>query len=315
MAHLQNIFSSTQKTIRSPNKKSDDLIINDVDMAESEHLSKKRKNELLNDGKLIVELDDDYQESEISNVHLSNQMKSLHDLIASTSQKHSNEISSVKTDLSQKIQEVSEKVVLMETKVESIQSNVEVIDVKVIEVAKAAQMNKNMINNMMQENLSKCMDIDGIEKSVIDKAPDLKSLALQIISSYNITITADEIDRVSKREIGKDDNSAAKPRTILLVHFKEFEAKLRILRTKRNIKDSRNIFFNATLTATNKYFMMSARKLTKDVGLKVFFKSGKTNVEKLDKQILTIMNESDLSSLETYINEIQHKNQAQRSNM
>ncbi|KAL7019966.1 hypothetical protein ACKWTF_011324 [Chironomus riparius] len=316
MSHVSSIFGTTQKTIRSPNKKSDDQHLNDVPMVDSERLAKKRKNEMLNDGKLIVELDEEKHDSEISNLQLSIQMKGLYDLIANTSQKHSNEISSVNADLSQKIQAVSKKMNKMEEKVESLESNVKVVDEKVMDIAKAAQMNKVMINNMLQENISKCMDIDGIDKSVVDNATDLKSLAVQIISSFNITIKADEIERVSKKEIGKDDNNkTVKARTILLVHFKEFEDKLRILRAKRNINDGRNIYFNATLTPTNKYFMMSARKLTKAVGLKVFFKSGKVNVEKADKGIITIASESDLNNLESYVKAIQQNYQAQTAKL
>jgi len=63
-----------------------------------------------------------------------------------------------------------------------------------------------------------------------------------------------------KREIRKDDNGNAKIRVLLLVYFKEFETKLRVMRTKMNIKDNRDIFFSATLTPTNRFFMSSAKK-------------------------------------------------------
>lgn len=315
MSHLVNIFSSN-KTQRSPVKKPDNLMLMETSNLDgvgevgqrltpsddSEHLRRKRKiDEISKNGSKDDDIIDVH--NDISNRHLSDQLKTLFDLIASTSKTHSEEISSVKTDLTKNIQAISEKVNQIEADVCSLKSNVQNIDKKVDNVSKTADMNKTIINSMMQENLSKCMDIDGLDKNVIEKAKDLKSLAQEVINSFNIKINADEIERVSKKEIRKEQNGNTSTRLLLLVHFKDFETKVKILRAKMTIKDNRNIFFNATLTPTNRYLMMNAKKLAKKANLKVFFKSGKVNVEKSNKEIITIANDKDLSVLESYINE------------
>jgi hypothetical protein len=306
------------KTQRSPVKKPDEpILMETTSVDDTEHLhvgrkyEKKRKIEEIS--KNGSKDDDDIVQdaNEISNKYLSDQLKTLFDLIASTSKTHSEEISSVKTDLAENIQAVSVKVNQIEADVSSLKSNVQNMEKKIDNVSKTADMNKAIINSMMQENLNKCMDIDGLDKNLIEKAKDLKLLALEIINSFNIPINADEIDRVSKKEIRKDENGNISTRFLLLVHFKDFETKVRILRSKMTVKDNRNIFFNATLTPTNRYFMMSAKKIAKKANLKVFFKSGKVNVEKLNKEIITIANDKDITILESYINEIQGNLQVQ----
>lgn len=83
-------------------------------------------------------------------------------LIESTGKKHSEEISSVKLELSHKIESISEKVTQIETDVGSLRSKVQEVDRKVENTSKIAQMNKRIMNNLMQEKLSLCMDIDGL---------------------------------------------------------------------------------------------------------------------------------------------------------
>ena len=315
MPLLAPIFNPSPKIRRSPVKKLDNSPMTEMkSLDDLEHLRRKRKIEEINDcSSKDDDLDNVDQHSDISNEHLSNQLKILFDLIASTSRTHSEEISSAKTDLTNSMHAISVKVNQIEENVSSLQSNVQDIDKKVDSVSKTADLNKKLINIMMQENLSNCMDIDGIDRSVVEKATSLKSLALEVISSFNIIIHADDIDRVSKKELRKDENGNATIRFILLVHFKDFETKVRVLRTKMSIKDTRNIYFNATLTPTNRFFMRSAKKLAKKANLKVFFKSGKVSVEKSNKEIITIASESDISVLESYITGIQNNQQAHQS--
>ena len=188
------------------------------------------------------------------------------------------------------------------------------LDNKVTDASNTAQINKKLINSIMQDKLANCMEIHGISNNAIESSRDLKLLTVEIISSFNIAIDSNEIERVTTREIKKGANDTANSRTLLMVHFKEFESKLRIMRTKRNIKDNRNIYFNAAMTSTHKYLMMSARRIVKNVGLKVFFKSSKVNVEKADKQLISIECDNDLLNLETYVNSIQIQIPQKQSN-
>lgn len=305
MAHESDVFSPSTRTLRSPPKISEVNQLTEVMLVEdsnSEPLKRKRKLELVNDGNNAI----DNAASVISNEQLSNQMKCISELIASSSQKHSDEILSVKADLSQQIQVIAERVSQIETNVVSLDSRVEDIKCKYNVVSKTAQTNKALINNIMQESLSKCMDIDGVSKSLMDEASDLKALTLDIISSFNIAISDQEIERVSKKDIKKNDGSVS---TLLMVHFRDFDSKIRVMRAKRSNKESRNIYFNASLTPLNKYFMMNARKTVKNAGLKVFFKSGKVYVEKANKQIFAITCDEDLAAMESYVKECKNNRQ------
>lgn len=316
---MVNLFNPSPKTPRTPVKSPNNsafVIVNPMIESEAEHLARKRKigevNKVEGMSNDVNQVDANDLLLPIDNDDVSKQLQSIFALILSTSRKHSEEIASLKTDLTQKIQDISERVNLVESDISNLQSQVKSIDNKFGSVSKATQLNNKLINNMMQENLIKCMDIDGIDNNTIESTNDLKKLATDVINSYNIAIDSEEIERVSKKQIKKEEDSIAKSRTILMVHFKEFEAKLRVMRSKKDIKDNK-IFFNASLTPLNKYFLMNAKKSARNAGLKVFFTSGKVHVEKPDKQIITIQSDKDLDDLKMFVDEIKSKNPKQPS--
>lgn len=138
----------------------------------------------------------------------------------------------------------------------------------------------------------------------------MKTLTVEVISSFNINISSEDIESASKKEI-KNDNEQSKH--IMVVHFKDFETKIRTIRAKKNGKDNREIYFNASLTGSNRYFMMNAKKKPKQAGLKAFFSARKVKVEKHNKQVINIENEGDLDLLEKYINEMKN-NKTQQFN-
>lgn len=317
MAHLVNIFNPSIKTPRSPPNSSNDSafsIASPMDESDTEHPSRKRKIGDVNNSEVPGKDVDLMNENvnHINNDDILQQLKSITALIESTSRKHSEEIESLRNDLTQKIQVISDRVNVVESDISTLQSQVKTIDDKFGNVSKASQLNNKLINNLMQENLIKCMDIDGVDCNAIETTNDIKQLATDVINSFNIAINYEEIDRVSKKEIKKDENGITKSKTILIVQFKEFETKLKVLRSKKNIKDSK-IYFNATLTPLNKYFLMNAKKVARNAGLKTFFTSGKVHVEKPDKKTIIIQSDDDLNELKLYVNEIKSKNVQQSS--
>lgn len=80
----------------------------------------------------------------------------------------------------------------------------------------------------------------------------------------------------------------------------------------RKIKENSQIFFNATLTPVNSYFIVNSKKTARNTGLKVFFTSGKVHVEKANKQNMMIQSDEDLSIFKSYVKEFQ-RNQKNES--
>ena len=138
------------------------------------------------------------------------------------------------------------------------------------------------------------------KKKVIDECQDLKKLALETIESLKIKIAEIDIERVTKKYFQLNEkNGSKRDKTILTVHFKDFETKLKVMRDKRNNKDDRKIFFSASLTSSNRYIMSSAKKIASKKKLKVFLIAGKVHVEKINKQLMAIEIDDDLKKLES----------------
>lgn len=158
------------------------------------------------------------------------------------------------------------------------------------------------------------MEIDGIQKQVINECKDIKKLAFETITSFKIDIADSDIERVTKKDFQrKDKKGKVTNHTILSVRFTDFETKLKVLREKRKIKDDSKIFFNASLTSFNRFIMSSAKKIASRKNLKVFLKNGKVNVEKLDKKLMQIESEEQLTELEGYVDQLCVANPKQSS--
>lgn len=226
-------------------------------------------------------------------------LEDIYNLIQMKSSQDSKERQLIKEELSSEIQEINKKI-------KSMEQNIQAIDQKVNNVTNLAQQNSNLINNLFQEKIEKCMEIDGIHNRLFDECQDLKKLAIETIESFKINVQEIDIDRVTKKNVQiKIGEGQKKDKTIMTVYFKDFETKLRVMREKRSIKDDREIYFNAALTHTNRSMMSSVRKIASKKNLKVFFKNGNVHVEKQNKDIMKIENENDLMKLKQYVEGIQ----------
>lgn len=277
-------FGKSAKTTRSPT-------LNDCNMLQiSQHTQqqddqdrlKKRKHNELND-----EENKDHEKI-ISN-------NDIYDLIMQKSAQDSNERNLIKEEITREIRSINEKI-------KKLEENVQAIDAKVDNVSALAQQNSKLINSLYQDKIDKCMEIDGLQRNIIEECQDLKTLALETIESFKIKIDALDIERVIKRDIPmKESNGVRGSKALLIVHFKDFDTKLRVLRGRRGIKDIRGIYFNTSLTASNRSMMTRAKKIAIKKNLKVFFKNSKVHVEKENKSLMVIECDKDLNELEKYV--------------
>jgi hypothetical protein len=279
-------------TIRSPNARLNDPAT-PATTDDKENLKKRRYNQINNESLSGTE-------EGTSNPHVNQTISNadIFNLIKVQSSKDSKERLMIKEELTNEIRYLNEKIV-------AIESNVSRIDKKVDAVTLLAEQNRKLINNLCQDKIDKCMEIDGIQRAVIEECQDLKKLALDTIASFKIEIAEVDINRVSKKIINyKDKDGNSNTKSILMVHFNEFDKKLKVMKEKRAVKENRKIYFNASLTATNRTLMKKAKNLISNKNLKIFFKNGKVHIEKRNKELMAIENDDDMLNLEQYVNSL-----------
>lgn len=225
-----------------------------------------------------VTLEDIFNQMQVNQLKLSSDMKSLEstldkkiDLIAST--------------LKLEIDTIS-------TKLQNIEkSNKE-------EFKKMTEDNRKYINNALkQQMLDCCMDIEGLKDEVISKSSDLKALVVATIKSFNIQIMDNDIEKAVLTEINKGGIN----KKIITTTFADRNVKLRVIKGKRERKDSNDIYFNITMTPLNSFLMRKAKQLGKPLNLRVVFYDCAVHVKKLTGEDFVLTNESSLLELEDYI--------------
>lgn len=212
-------------TLRSPrlDDKSPKTVMSSLD--DNECLKKRKYNDINGNDIMEYENSNDENETPIS-------LKDIYDLINAKSAEDSRERLSIKNEITNEIKQINEKIVSIEHKVNKIEKKVDAVSL-------LAQQNKKIINSLCQEKMDNCMEIDGIQKKVIDECKDLKNLVIETIRSYKIDIAELDVERVTRKDFQqKDKNEKVTNRTVLSVRFREFETKLKVLREKR----PKNIF-------------------------------------------------------------------------
>lgn len=215
-----------------------------------------------------------------------------------------NEIRETKNDLKQQMNGVKTDIDKVKTNMNVINEKLNAVEEKVNSTSVLTNQNSITINSMLQSRLENCMEISGCDPIVIESSTDLKSLAINIISSFGIPLKKEEISRVSRRTYAVNKGNDQISHNILMVNFNDFNKKLDVMKKKSAIKESRGIYFNIALTATNRFLMMKAKQIARTKTLKTFFSGGKIRVEKMDKTELIINDEQDLTKLQLYVNQI-----------
>lgn len=200
-----------------------------------------------------------------------------------------NDITNFKAEINQKLdgslQNVNKKIDMVEKKTD-------------LSLQMAIESQKLCVNYMKQARLDCCMDISGLKFN--DDNLDLKTLAFNTIRSFKININETDIKKVTTFDIKKTNSLTNK---ILTVKFDDVDTKLRVLREKNKIKANNGVFFNATLTPSNGYYMRKAKYLTKGSKIKPKFYDGAVHVKIPNGNIMLIQSEDNLEELKKLIDE------------
>ena len=175
-------------------------------------------------------------------------------------------------------------------KITRVESRVNTLENFVGEAHNSMSNFNNRLDDIEQSSLASHMDITGVSVGDIDaNKSDLRAFAHRLIRSFNIELDLDDIHHAYSRVI---NNS----RHVLVAVFSSVSVKGRVMKTKRQAKDNRKIFFDNRLTARKRMLFGMARKAVKDNRAKSAFNvSGKIFIEKHDGN--KIRDQDDFSSL------------------
>lgn len=207
-------------------------------------------------------------------------------------------------EVSQQISGLQKSLEAMTNKVDDISVKVEGLETRTEIISTTANENRKMINQLKQDKLDKFMEIVGINKNIIDKDTDCKEMAIGIIKSFGINIDATEIEHAFKKEINSQKMEPGQDkRKILTVIFTNVSSKIRVMKTKRDIKSESNVYFNQALTLYNRNLIYKSKQI---VGkkLKVYFARGCVRVLKNDKTEIAVDDESKLVNVQKYFDQI-----------
>lgn len=217
-----------------------------------------------------------------------------------------NEIASAKEELKQQIDGIQTKVINIETNMQEMSSKIEIAGKTAEDAIKIAQDSKMYVTNMlMQSKLEACMDITGIDKEVQDKKRNLNEIVKSTMNSFGILLKEGDITHVERRDIKINrPNETEKIKIVVMVKFKDLETKLRVMKAKNKVRDTRGIYFSITMTKTNRYLDTKARLIARKKGLKTYFAGGFVRVKLPDEKIMIIDSSDKLKELEDYVNEL-----------
>lgn len=301
-------FDSNKLLQRTPTKNSDeDLLL----------LTPKNNTDIQNPLKRPRENDDDSDDTHASEKSLQDILDAMYNMSVKLSndiEKSKNELSyeviSTKAEVASmkeeivdslkiKIDSLEENLTELKDKVTAIEYKNTAIETRMDTIQNTSARNSKIINAMQQSKIDNSIEISGINQLLIQNSTNLKALVLSTILSFSIQINEDEIEKVYAKEINRAGNNGNDK--ILVVSFKDFGKKIIVMKAKQKVKDHRGIFFNISLTPSNRYHMAKAKSLAKPLNLKTFFSGGNVKVKKLDGTLMIIESAENLTELERYV--------------
>jgi exonuclease VII large subunit len=217
-------------------------------------------------------------------------------------------------ELRSTIEKFRNEISTLATKVEKMESSLKETNTRMMEIEQTANsglemamQNRKIFGNMVrQSKLENQMEICGIPQADFDKHADVKQLAISVISSFHIQIHAEDIHNAVRKDIViKKANGFSITKPILIVTFSDFSKKVQVLQKKKQLRDSRQIFFNVALSPLNGFLMRRARTITRGKNLRVHLWSESVCVKKVDGTDLIIYDERDLEEVQLYVDSLQ----------
>lgn len=147
---------------------------------------------------------------------------------------------------------------------------------------------KRHVNDIEQEKLASHIEITGIDKATIaQRQQDLTNFAREVIASFGIQFDPAVVQHAFVRTVEKINMS------IVVVTLATIEAKIFIMKKKRESPDQRKIFFDHRLTSLNRALFTASRRVAKEAGGKSFVDRGRIFIVR-DNEKARINSFSDL---------------------
>ncbi|KAG5666607.1 hypothetical protein PVAND_014624 [Polypedilum vanderplanki] len=244
--------------------------------------------------------------NEMMTTSLVNNIKTLHDTMNSNNKKLETEISAINTNISS----LDTKFLALEVDLRDTKTKMESIENTTNSAISQVMKNQQHIDNKLQQmikqsKLDNVIEISGIDRNEIQTS-DPKELALKIFSSFSLPVENNDLSNVYKKEIEYTRKTGQTVKASkLCVTFAELDKKIAIMKQKRKIQDSRNIYFNTALTELNSYLLRHAKYLIKRKGLKAWYSDGAVRVKITNENNFPIYCEDDLIELKNQLETIQ----------
>lgn len=205
-----------------------------------------------------------------------NLMKEMQQENRSTSKHQIKKIDELRNDVAERFSSVNTKITTIEEKINVTNSTV-------------ASLQSRM-NGVEQDQLAMHMDITGITKEEAERnKSDPASLARGIIKSFKIALEPQAIQRAYIKVLNKANKA------VVVVVFTSVEHKLNVMKSKRAVKENRNIFFDHSMTAATRELFFKARFAAKDSRAKsAFLSNGRVFIAVDDNTKVRINSTADL---------------------
>ena len=223
----------------------------------------------------------------------------IYELIVNMSTKLSNEIKRVCSTMKNELMErLDEKFNMLNSIIEEINIKVGKLEESVERHDKKLDQQGKIVNRLLQERLKNNMEISGVNLPAVKDKSKTKEEAIKIIENFGINVKSSDVKSVYIKSITTKESQKNQ---IMTVEFKEFETKLRILKEKRKSGIKNGIYFDDSLTPTNRFLIGKAKRIAKEKNFMLFMSNNRINVKKADKMIKWIEDESDLLEIEKWL--------------
>jgi len=210
---------------------------------------------------------------------------------------NSEKLDEMKVEITEKLEESLQKI---DKKIELVEGKADQGIRMAMENQKLCANNEKAVNYLMQEKLMNRMEISGHHKNSCNDKNKLKEDVIELIKAHNVNIECDDINFVFTKTVNKYRNGKAETKTLIIVDFKDFGTKVRVMKEKRNSKINNGVFFDNSLTAANRSMMGKVKKISKEKNFKTYMSNNRIHVKKSDNRIQTVEAASDLKIIESW---------------
>lgn len=154
------------------------------------------------------------------------------------------------------------------SKIDNANARIDVIATDVEKINDDVDILKSKLNDLDQDKFLDFMDITGISESVAKQfKSEAIALAHEIIKGYKINYDRSIIKRAYIREIKLLN------KFVLVVVFSDYDEKMKIIKSKRDLNDPGTIFFDHSMTPSTRKLLMTAKRRVKEIGARSAFLS------------------------------------------